>query len=295
MRIKKTVEHIPEVKKKTIKELSDLIKSKKTILLASIKNLPASQFQEIGKKLRKVAVVKVPKKNMLFRAIDSFKEKELEKLKDEVKDSIAILFSDLDSYDLAAELIRNKSPAKAKPGQIAPFDIEIPEGSTELMPGPAISELGALGIQIQIEGGKITIKKAKIIAKQGDKISSNASDMMSKLDIKPFSIGFIPLVAYDTKEKKLYVDIKIDREGALNELKTAYGKALPFAAGIGYITEETVRLMIGKASMEEKRLIRVILGEPEDIVEEKTDAPKEQAKEEKKPEDTTAGLAGLFG
>jgi large subunit ribosomal protein L10 len=295
MRIKKTVEHIPEVKKKTIKELSDLIKSKKTILLASIKNLPASQFQEIGKKLRKVAVVKVPKKNMLFRAIDSFKEKELEKLKDEVKDSIAILFSDLDSYDLAAELIRNKSPAKAKPGQIAPFDIEIPEGPTELMPGPAISELGALGIQIQIEGGKITIKKAKIIAKQGDKISSNASDMMSKLDIKPFSIGFIPLVAYDTKEKKLYVDIKIDREGTLNELKTAYGKALPFGAGIGYITEETVRLMIGKASMEEKRLIRVISGEPEDIVEEKTDAPKEQAKEEKNPEDTTAGLAGLFG
>jgi large subunit ribosomal protein L10 len=295
MRIKKTVEHIPEVKKKTIKELSDLIKSKKTILLASIKNLPASQFQEIGKKLRKIAVVKVPKKNMFFRAIDSVKEKELEKLKDEVKDSVAILFSDLGSYELAAELIRNKSPAKAKPGQIAPFDIEIPEGPTELTPGPAISELGALGIQIQIENGKITIKKAKIIAKQGDKISSNASDMMSKLDIKPFSIGFIPLVAYDTKEKRLYVEIKIDREGTLNELKKAYAKTFPFAAGIGYITQETIRIMIGKASAEEKRLIKVISGEPEELAEEKTDAPTEQAKEEKKPEDATAGLAGLFG
>jgi hypothetical protein len=33
---------------------------------------------------------------------------------------------------------------------------------------------------------------------------------MTKLNVKPFSIGFIPLSAYDTKEKKLYKEIKID-------------------------------------------------------------------------------------
>jgi len=98
-------------------------------------------------------------------------------------------------------LEESKSPAKAKPGQEAPEDIEIPEGPTDLIPGPAISELGALGIQIQIEKGKIHIKEAKVIAKQGAKISQGAADLMGKLDIKPFSVGFIPLCSFDTKER----------------------------------------------------------------------------------------------
>ena len=61
---------IPEYKKETVKRLAELVKTKKTILIASIKNIPASQFQEIGKKLRGKVIVKVPKKNLIFRAID---------------------------------------------------------------------------------------------------------------------------------------------------------------------------------------------------------------------------------
>lgn len=62
---------VPENKKKIVQELSDLIKNKKTVLVASIKNIPASQFQKITKKLRGKAVVKVPKKNLMFRAFDA--------------------------------------------------------------------------------------------------------------------------------------------------------------------------------------------------------------------------------
>lgn len=295
MSSKKVVANIPESKKKAVSELTNLLKTKKTMLVASIKNLPGSQFQEIGKKLRESAIVKVPKKNLFFRAIDSTKDDELNKVKEKIGDSFAVLFSDLDSFDLAAELIKNKSPAKAKVGQVALMDIEIPEGPTELVPGPAISELGALGIQIQIENGKITIKAPKVVAKEGEKISQGAADMMGKLDIKPFSIGYIPLFAFDITDKKLYSEINIDKEGTLEELKDAFAKALPFAAGIGYITSETVKLMLGKAASEEKRLIRVISGEPEEVVEEvKEEAPKEEVKEEPKV-DAAAGLAGLFG
>ncbi|MCK4553129.1 50S ribosomal protein L10, partial [Candidatus Pacearchaeota archaeon] len=182
---------IPNQKIKSVEELSELIKNKKTILIASIKNIPASQFQEIGKKLRGKAIVKVLKKSLIFRAIDSAGNEAVKKLQEHVVDSVAVLFSDLDSFELASELEESKSPAKAKAGQEAPEDIEIPEGPTDLVPGPAVSELGALGIQIKIEKGKIHIKNAKVIAKQGEKISQGAAALMSKLDIKPFSIGFI--------------------------------------------------------------------------------------------------------
>ena len=54
---------IPENKVKAVKEFGDLIKNKRTILVASIKDIPGGQFQEIVKKLRGKAIVKVPKKN----------------------------------------------------------------------------------------------------------------------------------------------------------------------------------------------------------------------------------------
>jgi len=62
---------VSERKIKIVKEISELIKNKRTVLIASIKNLPASQFQEISKKLRGKANVKVPKKNLMLRAIDN--------------------------------------------------------------------------------------------------------------------------------------------------------------------------------------------------------------------------------
>ena len=278
---------IPERKLKTVKELSELLKGKKTVLIASIKNLPASQYQKIKKKLRGKAIIKVPKKNLLFRAIDSVKDGDIIKLKDYFKESTAILFSDLDSYKLAAELLKNKSPAKAKPGQEAPIDIEVEAGSTDLLPGPAISELGAVGLEVQIEKGKITIKKSKVIVKEGQPISQAAVDIMNKLDIKPFSIGFIPLTAYDNEIKKLYLEIKIDSEQVIRDIKESYSKSLAFAVEIGYVNSETLSFLLSKAASYERVLTALIKSEPK--AEEKTEEPQtpETKTEESKSQEET--------
>lgn len=291
---KRPLEKVPEKKLSEVETLRKLIKTKKTIFIASIKNIPASQFQEIGKKLRGKASVKVPKKSLIFRAIDSIEKKEIKKLKEHLDESFAILFSDLDTFDLATELLKNRSPAKAKPGQLAPEDIVIEEGPTDLVPGPAISELGALGIQIQIEKGKIHIKESKIIVKKDEKIKQAAADLMAKLDIKPFSIGFVPICSFDTKENKIYTEINIDTEGIIIEMKEAYRKALGFALSIGYVNSQTIKLMLAKAVSQEKRLNRIISGEPEEIVV-ATQAPKEEEKKQEKEEGASAaGLASLF-
>jgi len=243
----KKLTHVSEEKKKIVKELVNLIKTKKTILIASIKNIPASQFQEITKKLRGKAVVKVPKKNLMYRALDTAGEESLKEVKEKINDNVAILFSDVDCFELASELIKNKSPAKARVGQEAPEDIEVPAGPTELMPGPAISELGAVGILVQIDKGKISIKQPKVVAKKGEKISAPVADVLSKLDIKPFTISLIPLAGYDSAEKKIYKNIQIDTEDTIAKLKTAFGKSLPFAVGIGYTCADTIRFIIQKA------------------------------------------------
>lgn len=292
---KKAVEQIPEFKKKTVSELGKLMKEKNTVLVASIKNIPGNQFQEIVKGLRGKAVVKVPKKNLIFRAIEDSKSNELKKLEIKIDDSFAILFSDMDSFELAGELLRSKTPAKAKAGQIAPEDIEIQAGPTDLVPGPAISELGSVGLQVQVEGGKLSIKANKVIVEKGKVISQKAADVMSKLDVKPFSIGFIPLCAYDGKDKKFYAEINIDTEGTLNDLKYAFGKALPFAVEIGYITQDTIKVMIVKAGRQANKINRIMTGEPEEVVVAEVETPKEEEKKEEPKADAGAGLSALFG
>ena len=243
--------HVSKKKIEGLSEITKLAKESRTILVASIKNIPLSQYQEISKKLRGKAVVKVPKKSIIFRMLDSLKEKSAEEFKEMIEESTAVLFSDMDAFDLASELVNKRSPAKAKTGQEAPADIEIPAGPTDLVPGPAISELGALGIQIQIDKGKISIKAPKVVTKKGEKISAAAADVMSKLGIKPFTIGFVPLAALDTKEKKVYSEIRIDRDGAVNEMKSAFAKALSFAVAIGYASPETIKFLIQKAGRQE--------------------------------------------
>jgi large subunit ribosomal protein L10 len=256
MKSKKTTKsvktaHVSDRKKKAVSELAKLLQEKKTFLIASIKNIPGSQFQEIVKKMRGKAIVKVPKKNLILKALDSSKEEEIKKVKEKIGSDFALLFSDIDCFELAIDLIRKKSPSKAKVGQIAPEDIEIPAGPTDLVPGPAISELGALGIQIQIEGGKITIKAPKVIAKKDTKITQGAADMMSKLGIKPFTIGFIPVAAFDNTTKTFYPEINLNPDKTLEDFKEAYGRALPFAVNVSYATPETITFLIGKAGRQE--------------------------------------------
>jgi large subunit ribosomal protein L10 len=250
--------HVSKKKIQSVKELTKLMGENRTVLVASIKDIPASQFQEISKKLRGKAVIKVPKKNLINKVLDSSSEEKLRKLREKIDDSIAVIFSDLDPFELALELMQNKSAVKAKAGQVSPEDIEIPAGPTDLVPGPAITELGALGIPIMIDKGKISIKESKVIAKSGEKISKGAVEVMNKLDIKPFRVGFIPLSAFDMQTKELYLEIKIDKEKTLADLKEKFGKALAFAVSLGYISKETIGFLIAKALSHENAMQRLI-------------------------------------
>lgn len=244
---------IPEDKVKSVAELERLIKDNKTFMICSIKGLPGKQFQLIKKKIRDRAKIKVVKKSLVLRAIGDIGI-EIKKMKDYVTEDSALLFSDVEAFELSGVLSENKSPVNARTGQIAPDDIVIEPGPTELVPGPVISELGSLGLKIAIEDGKISIKERKVIVKQGQAINEAAAGLMSKLDIKPFSIGYEPVAAYDSKEHKVYTGIKINKEKTLEDTKGAFARALAFAVKIVYPCSQTIRYILGKAAMNEKAI-----------------------------------------
>jgi len=52
--MKKAVENIPEKKIKIVAELTQLIKEKRTILIADVSGIPGAQYQEISKKINEL-------------------------------------------------------------------------------------------------------------------------------------------------------------------------------------------------------------------------------------------------
>jgi large subunit ribosomal protein L10 len=290
--------HVSDAKKAKVKELAELMK-KKTVMVISIKGLPSAQFQDIKKKLRSKAKVQVVKKSLVNFALDHSGIKELHDLVPYVDDSTAMLFSDADAFEISGILADEKSPAKAKAGMIAPSDIEVKAGPTELIPGPDISALSAVGLIPKVEDGKIAVMQDKVIAKEGDEITEALASIMAKLDIIPFEVGVEPVAAFDGDDKKVYADIKIDKDLALSELEGAYGRGLAFAVDLGIVNDTTLDMIIGKAGVEEGIIGRVISGEPEPVaaapVAEASDTQTQETKKEEPKEESAAGLASLFG
>src|SRR3989344_751468 len=249
---------IPAYKLERVAQLKSLITSHATLLVASIKKLPSSQFHEIKKRFRGKAEICVAKKSLVIRAIDATKDTALQPLKSHVTADIALFFSNLDPFTLSGVLADNQSPAKAKAGDIAPEDIHVEPGPTDLVPGPAISALSGVGLKVAVEGGKLAIKQPATIAKQGEPIKDNVASVMAKLGIFPMRVGFEPLAAYDSNDKKVYAGIRIDKKGTLASLREIIGKSRGFAIAIEYVSKDTVAYFISKAGLEERAIQKLL-------------------------------------
>src|SRR3989304_227703 len=249
---------VPEYKIKIVSDLADRMKKSRTLLIASTRGLPSSQFHEIKKNLRGKALIRVAKKTAVLRAIDFVGKASLDKIKGNIGADVALFFSDLDPFTLSGLLADNKSSAKAKAGDISPEDINVEPGPTSLVPGPAISELSGVGLKVAVEGGKLAIKLPHIIVRAGEIIKENVASVMAKLDIKPMKVGFEPIAAYDKEDDKVYVGIKIDKKKTYEDMREMIRKALGFAVSRGYVTKETVSQFIAKAGREEIMLAKII-------------------------------------
>jgi len=245
-------------KKKIVADLVAKMKKCKTLLVASTKGLPSSQFHEIKKNLRGKAEIRVVKKTAVIRAMEDSGINAMKELEKSVGADVALFFSEIDAFELSGLLGDNQSPTKAKGGDIAPEDIVIEPGPTDLLPGPAISELSGVGLKVAVEGGKLAIKIGKTVANKGDAIKDNVAAVLSKLGILPMKVGFEPVPAYDKESGKVYVGIKIDKKGVLEELRNSIAKSAGFAINLKYVTSNNIGFFIAKAGLEEKAVEKLI-------------------------------------
>lgn len=245
------MKEIRKEKIEAVEKLAELIKSYSVTGILNLYKTPASALQKIKRELKDKAIIKVTKKSTLLFALDKVGKS---KLKEFVKDYPAIMLSNTDPFRLYLFLQKKKTPAFAKPGDIATKDIEVKAGPTDLPPGPAISSLTKVGIPAKVEAGKIAVAKDKVVCKAGEKISLELASALQLLKIQPMEIG-LNVIAFEengiiyTKEQ-----LFIDEEKVLNDIQLAIQNAFNLSINSGYPTKETIAFMLAKAHMQAKAL-----------------------------------------
>ena len=255
--MKRKVKRAMAWKQEQVSSIKDSISASKTIGVAKIRGLGAKQLQRIRKEFRDTdkARLRVSKNSLISI---SMKESGMADLADFVDDQTALVFTDLDAFDLYKVMEDGKIPAPIKAGAVAPHDIVVEKGPTSLKPGPIVGELQNLGIPAGISGGKVEIKQRKVVVKEGEKVSAPLAEMLAKLEIYPVTEGLDLRAVYDAEGETVFTPdvLHIDPTKYFADIKEGVISALALSTHIKYEypTSYTIGDLINEASIKSRAL-----------------------------------------
>ncbi len=324
---------VAQYKKDVVTDLKALMKEYPIVGAVNMDGLPARQLQLMREQLRDTCVIRMTKRRLIKVALDESGIEGITQLEPHLKGMPALLFTKENPFTLFKTLKKNKSPAPAKGGQIAPSDIKVPAGKTPFAPGPIIGELGKFGLKTGVDGGKVAVKEEKVVCKEGETISAALAGLLTRLQIYPMEVGLDLTAVYeegevigksvlDIDEEQYLADITQAAAGAFNLgvnagiyndtttpviLHNALTQATNLSVEAAWLTEENATALFGRAHAhlaavashlpEELRPEGLAVAQATATVEAETDTPLEPDKKEDEEEetDTAAGLGALFG
>ncbi|UCG00521.1 MAG: 50S ribosomal protein L10 [Candidatus Heimdallarchaeota archaeon] len=283
-------------KRGQIDTIVDLTEQNSVIGLVNLSGISSKALQGIRSLMRSgevEAIIKVAKNTIKTLALEKTNKKDLVKLIPHINGSCAIIFTNTNPFKLQKFLNRNQVPAPAKAGQISPVDVFIPEGLTNLDPGPIIGELGSVGLQTRIEKGKIRISKTAKVLSKNDIVTEAHATVLARLGIQPFKVGLklntviesgelIDGSVLDIDEDQIISDLQ---QASLNALilavnpnivyysvtatpfllKTAISQAMALSLSCNYVTEKTVDLILLKTVKQAELLKKEALKENSEL------------------------------
>ncbi|OIO25619.1 50S ribosomal protein L10 [Candidatus Micrarchaeota archaeon CG1_02_55_22] len=261
-------------KSKVVESVKKDLKAYPIVAVATLQNLPSRQYNAIKKKLRGKAVIDVARSSLLRRAIDEGRP-ELKELEKHFVGSTALVFTNQNPFQLFQTLKGAQSKTKAKPGQIAPIDLVVPKGETNLAPGPVLTELKNAGVSAKIQGPKVVIDRDSTIAKKGDVITHDVASVLSKLGVEPMTVGLDVLAVFEAGTIYLKDTLNIDNEAFMQELVGAHQRAVNLAVYAEIFNSVSTPIIVTKAERAANALRSIV------------DKPAE-AKVEEKPAETPA-------
>ena len=238
--------HVAEWKKEEVKELIEIINKYDVVGIVDLMNIPAKQLQEMRKNLKKDAVIRMAKKNLIDLALEDCNadKTNVVDLSEHMDGQVAIIATEMNPFKLYKILEKSKTSAPAKAGAIAPDDIVVPEGDTGLTNLAFMGELGQVGIPARPQDGKIFIQKETVVVNAGEEVSKQMAATLARLDINPMEVGMDLKAVYE--EGSIYTSdvLAIDEEQTLADVQNAFKNAFNLSVNAAIPTSETTSTII---------------------------------------------------
>lgn len=239
---------VPQKKVEEINYLKKLINDYKVIGLAHVTKMPAKSLHSLRTQLRGEVIIHMTKKSLYKRAFQEANKEQLDVLGKTATGITALLFTNMNPIALAKYLKSKAVKGPAKPGDLAPIDIEVKAGDTKISPGPIISELNQnLKLPTLIKNGTIHIRTDTITHKKGELITDKAAQLLTRLGIEPMNIEMDFYAAWEDGEVLPDALLHMDEEGLLGNVRLGVSQAINLAMSLGVITSETITPLVTKA------------------------------------------------
>jgi len=191
--------------------------------------------------MRGKAVLLMGKNTMIRKAMRDHLEKtpSLEALLPYVKGNIGLVFTNGDLADVRTKLTELKVQASAKAGSIAPIDVVVPAGNTNMEPTKT-SFFQALSIPTKINRGTIEIINDIHLLSIGQKVSLSQAALLQMLGIRPFQYGLKVLTVYDTGAVYPAAVLDLTDDDILKKFFRGVNNVAALSLQIGYPTVVSV-------------------------------------------------------
>ena len=237
--------HTRKWKEDQLEQLKKLVAKHKVIAVADIRLFPSALFSQMRKKLHGKAVIKVSKTKVIRKALESHAHaKELTSF---AQANCAVIFTDMNPFELYGFLKKNKGKVAAKVGGIAEEDIIIPAGDTGLPPGPALSDLKGAGLKVAVQGATIAIMDDKVVTKKGEAVTAPVAGTLAKLNILPFKVGMKLSAATENGHLFKGEVLDIDTDKVFLNFVGAHKNSFNLAFNARITNKATIELLVLKA------------------------------------------------
>ncbi len=250
--LKNKIDHTRKWNEEQLAEIKKLIDSYGVIAVADISKFPSALFAQIRKRLHGKGVVRVSKSRVVKKAL--VENPKTAKLAGQARENIAVIFTDMNPFELFGFIKKNKGKVAAKAGAIAEEDIVVPAGDTGLPPGPALSDLKGAGLKVAVQGASIAILEDKVVTKKGEPVSAAVAGTLAKLNIRPFKVGMKINSVLDAGQIFTAQILDIDTDMVMMQFTDAHKNAFNLAINAEVFNNATRELLVQRAFRNTKAL-----------------------------------------
>lgn len=235
---------VMEEKQTEIEAIKELLVEYKSIGIASLQKVRATQLQELKKHLSGKVYMKVMKNTLIKLALETMGNSDIKQLEQYLEGSNVYLFTNINPFKLSLLLEKGRVKTTAKAGDISAMDVIIPAGNTAQPPGPIISQLNSVGLPTRIESGSVWVSKDTLVVRKGEEINERLASVLSKLGVKAVEAGLSMRVAFDEGLIISQEQLKLDVDGTKHSVEQSFGEAFALSMNIAYPTTETINTLL---------------------------------------------------